>query len=163
MSNAGPTKARSSRAGARESAAIIDELARGDHSPAQIAQRHGMTLDQLTRWAARPTTARRLANVRRLADERAALAVSAARVAAAHALRELALSAENPETARRACVDLLKLDTNPTSAHENNPPETSPDIAAESRDAIRALLEHLEARADNDARAEAAPDAGADA
>ncbi len=148
MSTPDAPAAKSSRRTAQAAAAIIEDMARGDQSPLQIAQRHGMSLAQLIRWASTPTTAQQLARVRRLADERAALAVSSARVAAAHALRELALDTEHPETARRACVDLLKLDTRPVD-HEAPASEAPPDISAESRDAIRALLEHLESHADS--------------
>lgn len=150
------------RIGAMTTAAIIEDMARGDQSPLQIAQRHGITLAQLTSWASRQTTAKQLGQVRRLADERAALVVSSARVAAAHALRGLALDAEHPETARRACIDLLKLDSRPVE-HEAKAPEPRADITAESRDAIRALLEHMESRAEDAPAGDAREDTGSDA
>ncbi|MCA9306752.1 MAG: hypothetical protein R3B46_14415 [Phycisphaerales bacterium] len=134
-----------SRLPVRETEALLEDLARGDQSPGQIAKRHNMTVAQLTRWATSPSAAERIENARRLANERAALAVAVARVAAASALHRWALNTEHPETARRACVDLLKLDQHPPADEPAPQPEPA-DLSAESREAIRAALEHIESR-----------------
>ncbi len=75
----------------------------------ELAERHALTLRQLTDLAQRPDAADLLTRTRRLADERADLIISRARTGAAHRLLGLAHDDDNKETARKACVDLLRM------------------------------------------------------
>lgn len=75
----------------------------------ELAERHALTLRQLTDLAQRPDAADLLSRTRRLADERADLIISRARTGAAHRLLGLAHDDDNKETARKACVDLLRM------------------------------------------------------
>lgn len=131
--------------------ALLEDLARADDPPHEIARRHGLSPAELTRWAATPEAARLIDETRRLADDRAAMAVSRARVAAAHALHRLALDAEHPETARKACVDLLKLEPRAPAPDGGAEEDDEPD--ASGRDAVRSLLERLESRIADEERA----------
>ncbi|HBS29975.1 MAG TPA: hypothetical protein DEB06_11145 [Phycisphaerales bacterium] len=89
-----------------------------------------------------------------LADGRARLVVSRARADAAGALLALALDREDKELARKACVDLLKLDPGeapaPPAFGPGGPggPGGAPDSAAMDAGAVRSLLEKLGARSE---------------
>lgn len=74
-----------------------------------LAKEQGLTLRALLAWAERRDVADLRRSMRELADDRADLIVSRARTAAAHRLEHLTSQAKSEETARKACVDLLRL------------------------------------------------------
>lgn len=125
----------------RRREALLADLATGDDAPEAVAERHGMTLRDLAHWATRAPTIEFMRRVRRLTEERASLAIGRARLGAAHALRRLAEDAEHPETARKACVDLLKLDPAPPPV----PPQAGPAPTERDEAGVRRLLDRLDA------------------
>lgn len=88
---------------------LVGDLARGGLTLERIARRHGMSIEELSSWAARAETGRVLRGFVSLAEAQAALCAVKARVDAARSLRALARDRSNPETARKAAVDLFNL------------------------------------------------------
>lgn len=142
---------------------LLDDLLGDNLDLRPIAQRHGLTLAQLARWAERPNVARAMRRLRQLSDARANLIVSRNRVGAAHQLLKLAMGEETGvsssagETARKACVDLLKLGNNalierPVAAEPvaTSTIGVSQQPSTEELDAVRALLEALGSAASQD-------------
>jgi len=125
----------------KRAAAVIESLCAEGLTLAQVAEKHGLSLPRLTRWAMEPEAQAMLATLRGLCESRTALVSAQARIDAAHALRRLAMDEESKETARKACVDLLKLEP----AREEGPAKQGESAPAppESHDAVRALLERL--------------------
>ena len=128
---------------------VRDGLQRGAVDLHELGGSCGMTRDAMARWAERPTNASMLDRLEALARRRTALIVASARAEAAKALLALAVDVEGAaETARKACVDLLKLDPSvgaaPASAHAHPPAHRNAgDASSEAPDAIRAALERL--------------------
>jgi len=141
--------------------AMLEDLATRRGGLASIARRHALSLADLAARIAEPGAQRALRALAALADERASLRLATARIDAADALRRLALDDESKETARKACVDLLRLPTDAPAAHADRPSDDGPG-RDQSRDASldEALLRWLEriAREDDDA---ASPEPGA--
>lgn len=81
----------------------------GQRDLSDLAAQEGMTLTRLAAWAHEPMTIESLEGLCRLSDVRAQLLVSRYRTLAAARLFELAKNEEAHETARKACVDLLKV------------------------------------------------------
>ena len=105
---------------------------------ARVARAHDLPLRDVALWASTGAGAEAVSALRDLARARAALAVSRARADAARALARLARGAD--ETARKACVDLLRLpDADPARA----PAVTTPDDDLSAEEA-RAWLDALE-------------------
>lgn len=157
MNTATPTlriaspSAPSNAAGSNTDADILRELFSNSLELEPLAHCLGIGVRDLANWADRPDTAALLTGVRRLSDERAELIVSRARTGAAHRLLELAQADDNPETARKACVDLLRL-RDPAGAHASTggaQPATLPTtVTAEANDLLGRLDElrrHAEA------------------
>jgi hypothetical protein len=121
-------------------ASIIEDLCLDGRTLLEVAERRGMDLAGLTRWAGQPHVRELLQALRALSDARTTLVSARARTDAAHALRRLALDGETKETARKACVDLLRLAPDaiapPTDTSDHSPPHGS-------HDAVRTLLERL--------------------
>ncbi len=92
--------------------ALLDDLAYARGDLLEIAARHGMTLDALSAWIAEPSNRRCLARLCELADTQTQLLMSRYRVLAASRLIRMATQPGevSDETARKACVDLLKLE-----------------------------------------------------
>ncbi len=88
---------------------LVAELARGGMTLERLARRHGMSLEELAGWAGSAETARVLRGLLSLAEAQAALCAVKARVDAARSLRALVRDRSNPETARKAAVDLFNL------------------------------------------------------
>lgn len=113
-----------------------------------LARTHGLTLRDLLAWAERPDVLALRRSMREVADDRADLIVSRARTLAAHRLTALASGAANDETARKACVDLLRLRAPSGAALPEAPtmPDADPhDSASDTSDDD--LLSGLEALA----------------
>jgi hypothetical protein len=118
---------------------MLEDLLSRTLDLAPIAARHDLDVESLGSWAARPEIAAALERVRRLADQRADLIVSRARTGAAHALLSLATTGEG-ETARRACVDLLKLGGPGAALSEREGEAVDP---REDIEALHSLLDKL--------------------
>ena len=90
---------------------LILDLARADHDILSFAKAHGLTLDDLVDWAAKPQTRRTLAGLCVLADAQTQLLLSRYRLVAATRLIGQATAEDDTlsaEQVRKACVDLLK-------------------------------------------------------
>jgi len=117
----------------------------------RVARDLGLSLVDLAAWARAPAGAAAIASLRRLADHRAALALSRARTDAAKALLRLARDRDAKETARKACVDLLRL--TPDEPAPTSPPPTGfadEELTPEEADAWREALEHIGRRTETD-------------
>ncbi len=91
--------------------ALLDDLAGAEHDVLSLAQRHGLSLDALVRWAQRSATRRTVAGLCALADAQTQLLLSRYRlIAATRLIAHVTADADAlpPEQVRRACVDLLK-------------------------------------------------------
>jgi hypothetical protein len=75
----------------------------------EICAAQDVSLEELAKWASLVTTQSRLQALRRLADTRTQFLLSRYRAHAAARLIELTGGEESAETARKACVDLLRL------------------------------------------------------
>jgi hypothetical protein len=99
------TKARADQA--------MELLLTGDKTLPQIAQELGVPLRAIAEWATDPTTIRRAFGFSLLNDVRLALFLGTMRPSASMRLFKLTEEPKDKderETARKACVDLLKLD-----------------------------------------------------
>lgn len=114
--------------------ALIADLIRAEADWVAIAEKHNLSTDQLAEWASRDTTARTLTSLSALADFQTQLLLGRCRLMAASRLLTLATADEtsNAETARKACVDLLKLDRQHLDAtpQEDNEPLAPPQLRA---------------------------------
>lgn len=119
--------------------AIVEDLSVGECGLADIAAQHHMNVATLARWSARPQNLQLLQQTRELCLLRAALVAARARTEAALSLRRVALDHENTETARKACVDLLRLCAEP---HEIRPPKVGFEPTNDDS-LLRSLLEML--------------------
>ena len=98
---------------------IVEELLATLHDggdPVAAAKRHALSLSEVANWSAGPTGSAAMAALRTLAQARSSLAVARSKVEAAKALLTLAQDTEARETARKACVDLLRLEEPPAPA-----------------------------------------------
>ncbi|WP_428387541.1 hypothetical protein [Mucisphaera sp.] len=114
--------------------ALLADLIRAETDWVGIAEKHKLSTAQLAEWASRDKTVTTLTALCSLADLQTQLLLGRCRLMAASRLLTLA-SAEEPtsaETARKACVDLLKLDrhTPPPDqpAETSNPDDTPVDL-----------------------------------
>ena len=92
---------------------LLADLLADPRDPLALAEKHHLTLDQLARWIDEPRNHRTLAALCLLADFQVQLLLARYRLSAAGRLIALACDAEataSADVARRACVDLLKLD-----------------------------------------------------
>src|SRR5690606_27639378 len=88
-------------------------------------------------WSASPSGSAAIAALRTLAQARSSLAVARSKVEAAKALLTLAQDTEARETARKACVDLLRLEEPVTTARPDAP------LTEEEHNAWLAALEQF--------------------
>ncbi|MFG0253194.1 MAG: hypothetical protein ACF8NJ_10005 [Phycisphaerales bacterium JB038] len=88
---------------------LLRQVLRGEHDLEELCDGQGLTLEQLAGWAEQARTRGTLAALRRLADLRTQLMISRYRAHAAARLIELTGGEESLETARKACVDLLRV------------------------------------------------------
>lgn len=99
-----------------------------------------LSLAEIACWGSTSAGGAVIAALQRLAQARSALAVARAKAEAAQALLELAQDEESKETARKACVDLLKLEDAPVMALEG---EDGAGLSHEEQRAWLAALERL--------------------
>ncbi len=137
----------------RSDASLLADLFTERADLTTIATRHAMSLKLLAVWAQRPRITQLLAALIHLADDRADLALARARADAAHAMRRLATSDSDPDLARKAGLDLLKLPRKPARDPDNLP--SAADLLSSTNpartfdhDALRALLESAGAHSD---------------
>lgn len=92
---------------------LISDIVAALHNPIELCQSHGLSLDDLASWISDPTNRQTLGGICVLSDLQAQVLLSRYRLHAAGRLIKLA-TADSPDVsrdvARRACVDLLKMD-----------------------------------------------------
>lgn len=98
---------------AGRAAPLLDDLIYSEKSLRAIARSSGLDLEELIAALTAPDAARLLTGAALALDARAALALGRSRFDAVRRLKRIAMTASSEETARKACVDLLK-----ESAHE---------------------------------------------
>lgn len=103
----------SKKLNSQERRALIADIVSSLHDPIELSQSHGLSLDDLALWIANPQNQRALSGICVLSDLQAQVLLSRYRLHAAGRLIKLATE-ESPDisqdVARRACVDLLKMD-----------------------------------------------------
>lgn len=132
---------------------LLDALLSPEASLDALARRHTLTLRGLIAWAEQRDIVRLRHAMRRLADDRADLIASRARVIAAHRLADLASDDHeaHKETSRKACVDLLRFRCAAPEAPPRedlaSPDAADPDAAPQDLASERAFLDALEREA----------------
>lgn len=92
---------------------LIQDILAAQQDLVALGERHGLSADDLAGWVAEPETQKTLGGLCLLADLQTQILLSRYRLVAAGRLIRLAAedgSSDSREVARRACVDLLKLD-----------------------------------------------------
>ncbi|MFG0258406.1 MAG: hypothetical protein ACF8GE_10935 [Phycisphaerales bacterium JB043] len=90
---------------------LLVDLARASSTPSALARKHNMALQELAHWSSSSCALPALHALKTLADAQAGLIISRTRAQAAKRLLRIANDRENPETARKACIDLLNVKT----------------------------------------------------
>lgn len=93
--------------------ALLHDIFNAEHDVVALAEKHGLKPADLAAWAGERTTQARLAGLCALADYQTQLLLSRYRLLAANRLIRLATQEDegtSSDVARRACVDLLKLE-----------------------------------------------------
>ena len=108
----------------------------------RLARKHRITLDELGRILASPETSTALRVFTMAGDATAAIAIGRARINAIAALRAISRDADNPESARKACVDLIKTAPAPLAPPRHAPAgeQQAHAIDASTEDLIRRAL-----------------------
>ena len=103
--------------GPTRSRRLVRDLVAAEHDLIELARRHSLSPDDLAEWVAHPDHQQTLAGLCMLADMQTQILLSRYRLLAAGRLIRLATAEQdsdgasvNKDTARRACVDLLKID-----------------------------------------------------
>ncbi len=110
----------------RQKAIMLDMLT-AQHDIAALAQRYGLDEIDLANFALTPVNHRRLMGLCVLADVQTQLVLSRYRAMAASRLIQLATNQESDsELARKACVDLLRLDMKRAEAPPTEDDEAEP-------------------------------------
>ena len=137
----------------RRRASLIADLVEAKGDLMALAQSHHLSPDDLAQWVGQPENATCLTGLCVLADLQTQVLLSRYRLVAASKLIELATREDEgkPDVARRACVDLLKLDLK--RADIPSPPEATEALPP----ALGTLLESMSSELDR----EAAEDEGA--
>lgn len=138
---------RSTRPGRKNQSALIEDFLGSETDLVALSRRHfselgSGSLRKMTDWHRSESTADLLRSLVRLLDDRAALLTARARAAAADRILAIARQETDLDTARRACVDLLKLsisDRPPSPLALNEPGEAPP----ADEGALRALMDKL--------------------
>lgn len=117
---------------------LIEQLAQGERTPAELASDHSVPLHRLAHWATNPANARVLAGLSYLADVRAQMLLSRYRANAAIQLITIATNKDPSELSRKACVDLLRTDLKVFSREVD---EAEIEEAVDERTIARALEE----------------------
>jgi hypothetical protein len=109
-------------AGDVRSLRLLEELCEGELGPRDLAAALGLTLADLARWVMLPDNAVLLDGLLRLADARTAMVIARYRANAAAVLINIATQHERDDRpddlARKACVDLLNVETRRASGRE---------------------------------------------
>jgi hypothetical protein len=127
--------------GAKRRAALINDLINADFDLTELHAKYRLSPDHLSQWIMEEPNRQCLAGLCVLADLQTQLLLSRYRLVAAGRLIELATAAPEEgraglDNARRACVDLLKLDlkrADINAAGENLALEQAPDETASLR------------------------------
>jgi len=103
------------RISAKKRAALIHDLIHADFDLTELHSKYSLSPDSLSRWVQDETNHRCLAGLCVLADIQTQLLLSRYRLIAAGRLIDMATNSPDDakasqDTARRACVDLLKLE-----------------------------------------------------
>lgn len=114
----------------RRDKAIIADLLDARHDLANLAAAHKLTPADLATWASESATRRKLIGLCGLADMQTQLLLSRYRMVAASRLIQLATEDAQGDLARKACVDLLKLDLKPLDAMTDQPDDDANPLAA---------------------------------
>ncbi len=96
--------------GWRSRARLIESLFRGDEQLSEVASAMQVGVKDLAKLADDETIVRTIGLLRMLGDVKAEQYFRPLRLHALARLVELATQTDNPELARKACVDLLKVD-----------------------------------------------------
>lgn len=88
--------------------AILEDLLAPNANPKRIAKKHGVSYQELAQIIAAPETTGVMRAFGLLSDATASLTIGRARLRAIGSLRSISIDTENPESARKACVDLIK-------------------------------------------------------
>ena len=118
---------------------ILERLLQADVTPAELARQLGRSLSDLARWAGSPENLAQLEAIARLEDLRAQAIVCRHRATAAARLIETA--ANEGKDARRASVDLLKVNL---KVFEPRPvPPAQSQAPVPTREDVQAAMERL--------------------
>lgn len=118
---------------------LIRDIAVADQDMMALGVKYGLNADEIAEWVNDPQTQRALTGLCVLADFQTQLLLSRYRYLAAGRLIQLATDQEAEgasDMARRACVDLLKLDVRPSAASEGEGGEPSRDVLDSLREAL---------------------------
>ena len=127
----------------RKHAALIRDIFNAEHDVVALASAHELTPDDLAAWAGQATTQRCLSGLCVLADMQTQLLLSRYRLLAATRLINLATAegeAASDDQARRACVDLLKLDLKRADAAADDAANEAGGGQAREIAALRAMI-----------------------
>jgi hypothetical protein len=123
---------------------VLEELLDADCAPAELAGKIGLSLEELSTLGRDDRIVDALRGLVELAEIRAQVLLSRYRAHAAIRLIAIANAEEPSELARKACVDLLKMDLDhlrPAESDEEPSPNDAP--PAPDEDAIVQALEAL--------------------
>ncbi len=113
--------------GQDRSKSIMLDLLAAQHDIAALAQRHRVDEIDLAHFALKPVNHRRLIGLCVLADVQTQLVLSRYRAMAATRLIQIATNEQSdPDLARKACVDLLRLDMKRAEAPQAEDDEAEP-------------------------------------
>ena len=124
-------------------AALIRDIFNAEHDVVALAAAHELSPDELASWAGHVKTQRCLTGLCVLADMQTQLLLSRYRLLAATRLINLATAegeAGSDDVARRACVDLLKLDLKRADATTDDDSNANAATTAREVDALRAMI-----------------------
>ncbi|MFW6060170.1 MAG: hypothetical protein ACODAQ_08305 [Phycisphaeraceae bacterium] len=136
--------------GARRRAALIRDLFNASHDVIALAEMHGLSPDALATWAGEGNNQRCLRGLCTLADLQAQLLLSRYRLHTAARLVRLGTDQDqqvNADVARKACVDVLRMDLKRAEADADA--ETSTD-ALDDAASLRAVLYGEDGRTDEE-------------
>ena len=132
---------------AKRRAALINDLINADFDLTSLHSKYALSPDSLSQWVQNETNHRCLAGLCVLADLQTQLLLSRYRLIAAGRLIDLATHQPQDgkaglDNARRACVDLLKLEMKRADIDSDFTVPTTPTAADSGVDSLRKLLYH---------------------
>ena len=123
---------------------IIERIAGGERSPAEIAADLNLDLNDLASLARHEATMQTLEGLARLQDVRAQMLLSKYRANVAMHLLAIASAKEPTELSRKACVDMLKTDLDVFARQDNNSSSSTDASTAPAVPDEKAILQALE-------------------